>query len=248
MITRAKRLKTLMILALSASALGLAGCGGGDDKGSSDTSSRNGGSSLGGFLLCAALILTSGDDACASAAVSGSSSSGSGRPGSSGSGSSGSGSSGGSGGTLPPSGNHSYLATGDEMEPNNQLINANVPQFAHRIDRDDQTGWIVDGSASDLDDTRDAFALTPRRAYRYRISLCPPGERACENVIGMDPLTLFWRLLDQDGNEITSSQGAHANKTHVMLDAGLMYYVVVDAGDTMGASVEYKLYVYEQSQ
>ena len=134
----------------------------------------------------------------------------------------------------------------DEIEPNNELINSNVPQFAIRTDPNDQTGWIVSGSANDVDDMRDAFALTPRRAYRYRISLCPPGERACENVIGMDPLTLFWRLLDHDGNEIMSSQGASSNKANVELDAGLIYYVVVDAGDAMGVDVEYKLYVFEQ--
>lgn len=239
MIIKSKQLKRLTILALSAGMLGLTGCGegeGGGDK-SPATNSTGGGSSLGNFLFCVALILSSGNDACATAAASGSS------------GSSGGGSSGGSGsgGSTPPVlNNPSYLMTGNEMEPNNDLINANVPQPAYRTDPNDQTGWIVDGSANDIDDTRDAFALTPRRAYRYRIALCPPGERACENAVGMDTLTLFWRLLDQDGNEITSSQGAYSNKTNVMLDAGLMYYVVVDAGDTMGANVDYKLYVYEQ--
>ena len=47
------------------------------------------------------------------------------------------------------------------------------------------------------------------------------------------------------GNEIASSQSAYSNKAYIALDAGLMYYVVVDAGDTMGATVEYKLYVFE---
>jgi hypothetical protein len=217
MILEANQLRTLRILAISACMLGLAGCGGGDDEGENSSASNSGysGISVGGALLCIAQILTSGNDECATAAVSGSSES---------SGSNSGGASGGSGGaTSVTSGNHSYLMTGNEIEPNNELINANVPRFATRTDSNDQTGWVVDGSANDVDDTRDAFALTPRRAYRYRISLCPPGERACENLVGMDPLTLFWRLLDQYGNEITSSQGASSNKTHAMLDAGLMY-------------------------
>jgi hypothetical protein len=132
------------------------------------------------------------------------------------------------------------------MEPNNDLMNANIPQSANRPDPSDQTGWMVNGSANDFNDTRDAFALTPNRAFRYWIALCPPGDvAACSGPVGMDPLTLFWRLLDQDGNEITSSQGAFSNKTLVTLNAGLLYYVVVDAGDTMGVNVQYKLKVFE---
>jgi hypothetical protein len=220
MILEANQLRTLRILAISACMLGLAGCGGGDDEGENSSASNSGysGISVGGALLCIAQILTSGNDECATAAVSGSSES---------SGSNSGGASGGSGGaTSVTSGNHSYLMTGNEIEPNNELINANVPRFATRTDSNDQTGWVVDGSANDVDDTRDAFALTPRRAYRYRISLCP--------------LTLFWRLLDQYGNEITSSQGASSNKTHAMLDAGLMYYIVVDAVLQSGSGSTYR--------
>ena len=245
MIFEAKQLKKRTFLALSACLLALTGCGGGDDEGgnSSAANSSGGGSSLGGVLLCVALVLTSGDDSCVTAAVSGSS--GSSSSGSSSSGSSGD--SGGSSGSPPTAENNSiYLADNNEMEPNNELINANVPQFAIRPDPNDQTGWMVNGSANDANDTRDAFALTPHRSYYYWIALCPPGDvAACSGPIGMDPLTLFWRLLDQDGNEIASSQGAFSNKTRVTLDAGVMYYIVVDAGDTMGTDVAYKIKAFE---
>jgi len=238
MIVCVRYLKRMTILAVSAGLLGLAGCGGGAEE---DNSSADGGSSdaFGYALLCAAVVLVSGDDECVTSAVSGS--------GGTSSGNTGGGSTGGSGGSTPPptSGNHIYLMSNDEMEPNDDLINANVPRFATRTDPTDQTGWFVNGAANDVDDMRDAFALTPRRAYRYRISLCPPGEQSCQDPIGMDTLTLFWRLLDQDGNEVASSQGAISNKSFVSLDAGLIYYVVVDAGDTMGATVDYRLYVYE---
>ncbi len=235
-----KQLKKFIFLAISAAILGLSGCGGGGGGESAPApapDTGDSGSSVGAALLCFALVLVSGDDECVTAAVSGSGSTGS----------SGSGGSSNTGGSPPPtSGNRSYLMDGSEMEPNNELINANIPRFATRTDPNDQTGWIVTGTVNDVGDTRDAFAVTPRRSYRYRIALCPPGERACENLIGMDPLTLFWRILDQDGNEITSTQGAYSNKAHVMLDAGVLYYVVVDAGDAMGVNVEYRLYVYEQ--
>ena len=238
-----KRLKQLTILVLSTCVLVLAGCGGGDDEGghSSVANSSNGGFSLGAALLCTALVLTTGDDSCVTAAVSGSSSSSS-------SGSSGGSVSSGGSSSPPPSAadNNIYLAANNEMEPNNELINANIPQYSSRPDPSDQTGWIVNGSANDFNDTRDAFALTPHRAFRYWIALCPPGDvTACYGPVGMDPVTLFWRLLDQDGNEIASSQGTDSNKTLVTLEAGVLYYIVVDAGDTMGVNVQYKLKAFE---
>jgi len=237
MIIESKCLIRKIILIISACALGLAGCGGGEDDSSSSPSSSDG-TSLGGFLLCVAVVLTSGDDSCASGSSSSSTSSGS------------SNSSSGSGSSANPMQNAAtnsiYLAANNEMEPNNELINANVPQYANRPDPADQTGWMVNGSVNDANDTRDAFALTPHRSYSYWIALCPPGDvTACVGPVGMDPLTLFWRLLDQDGNEITSSQGEYSNKTRVILDAGVMYYIVVDAGDTMGVSVQYKLKAFE---
>jgi len=242
----AKQLKGWKIMAVLACALGLAGCGDEGEGGKkSESRSSGGGSSAGGVVVCVVLFLVSGSDDCVQSVVSGSS---------------GSGSSGGSTSTpqppqppqlpqpqppQPPLNNPSYVMTGDEIEPNNDLINAMVPRFPNRTDPDDQTGWSIRGWANDISDTRDAYAFTPRREYMYRISLCPPGERACENHHGMDTLTLFWRLLDQDGNEITSSQGSWSNKAHLKLDAGLLYYVVVDAGDTMGVTVEYKIAVIE---
>lgn len=238
-----KYLKKLALFTVSAGLLGLAGCGGGEEE---DDSATGDGSSAGYALLCMMVVLVSGDDECVTSAVSG----GGASSGYSGGGTTGSGSTGGStgsGGSTPPatSGNRIYMLANDELEPNDELINANVPRFATRTDPNDQTGWFVNGAANDIDDLRDAFALTPRRAYRYRISLCPPGEQSCQDSVGMDPLTLFWRLLDQDGNEIASSQGAISNKAFVNLDAGLIYYVVVDAGDAMGATVGYRLFVYE---
>ena len=233
--TKSNSLKRLMILALSACALGLAGCGEDDDNKSSSSNSGGGGS-VGGFLFCVAVVLTSGDDSCATNAVSGSG----------GSGSSGSSGSTGSGDSTSTSSNNTvHFERAWEYEPNNDLINANVPLFPTRSNYDDKTGWYLEGKVDDVNDTRDAFALTPRRAFRYRIELCPPGHGSCIPDIGMDPLTIFWRLFDHDGNEITSSQAASSNRQYVNLEAGLMYYVVVDAGDTMGTRVGYRLYVHE---
>ena len=134
------------------------------------------------------------------------------------------------------------------MEPNNDLINANVPLFAGFAGNGStaqQTGWKVSGGIHDIDDLRDSFMLTPRRTYRYRVALCPPEGTSCQDQVGIDPFTVFWRVLDQDGNELLTSEVSASNKNFITLDAGVLYYVTVDAGDTMGVEVGYQLYVYE---
>ena len=35
------------------------------------------------------------------------------------------------------------------------------------------------------------------------------------------------------------------NSRHTTFDAGVLYYLTVDAGDTMGVTVDYRLFVYE---
>jgi hypothetical protein len=60
------------------------------------------------------------------------------------------------------------------------------------------------------------------------------------SLLAMGPLTLFWRLLDQDRNEITSSLGASSNKTRVKLGAGLMYYIAVDSVLQSGSGSTYR--------
>lgn len=237
-----EQLKRIMIAALSAAALGLAGCGGEEGKDKDTESSRDDGLGLGGVLLCTAIVLTSGNDDCVSSAGSGSSGSGGST------GSTGGGTTGGSGGSTTTTTTNQIVKfqRGIELEPNDDLINATVPRFPFGADPGQKMGWYVEGTVNDANDTRDAFALTPRRAFRYRIELCPPGHGSCIPNVGIDPLTVFWRLLDHDGNEIMSSQGATSNKALPNLDAGLLYYVVVDAGDTMGTPVGYRLYVHEQ--
>ena len=237
MSTNTKRCNKFAVLALSAGALALAGCG--DESEGKSKNSSDAGASIGAGLLCFAIVLTSGDDECFTAAVSGGSGSGSGGTGSGGGGT--------GGGQSQPSADQTvYFKRAHELEPNDDLINANVPQFPYRANANEKTGWYAEGAINDSSDTRDVFALTARRDYRYRIELCPPGHGSCIPDIGIDPLTVFWRLLDYDGNEITSSQGDYSNREYVNLNAGLMYYIVVDAGDTMGARVGYRLYVHEQ--
>jgi hypothetical protein len=140
------------------------------------------------------------------------------------------------------------LQGNQEFESNDELANANLPASAARSTADTQIGWYVAGSIDDIADTRDAFAFTPNRTSEYAIALCPPGGSSCDESAEIDTLTAFFRVLDQDGKVLLTSQADtdEGNSHQVTFDAGVLYYVTVEAGDTMGVTVDYRLFVYEK--
>ena len=77
--------------------------------------------------------------------------------------------------------------------------------------------------------------------------LCPPEGSTCSDNSGIDTLTAFFRVLDQGGNVLLTSEADtdDGNSRHTTFDAGVLYYLTVDAGDTMGVTVDYRLFVYE---
>lgn len=248
MFTETKKLKNrvrtaiLLVLPLFAAC----GGGGGDDEAAPSEPSDTG-ASVGGVLACVVVILVSGDDGCASAASSSSGGSGLGGPGDGGYDTGGSDPAdsgpGDSGSTdlLP------RLHRNVELEPNNDLMNANLPMYATRQIPDQPIGWIEVGTINDADDVRDVFAFTPVQAREYMLVLCPPEGTACTDTDGIDTLTAFFRILDQDGNVLLTSQAdtENGNRHQMMLDAGVLYYATVDAGDTMATAVGYRFLAYE---
>jgi len=77
--------------------------------------------------------------------------------------------------------------------------------------------------------------------------LCPPEGSKCSDNSGIDTLTAFFRVLDQGGNVLLTSEADtdDGNSRHTTFDAGVLYYLTVDAGDTMGVTVDHRLFVYE---
>ncbi len=140
------------------------------------------------------------------------------------------------------------LQGNQEFESNDELANANLPESAARSSADTQIGWYVAGSIDDIADTRDAFAFTPERTSDYAIALCPPEGSGCDESAEIDTLTAFFRVLDQDGKVLLTSQADtdEGNSHQTTFDAGVLYYVTVEAGDTMGVKVDYRLFVYEK--
>ena len=243
MIKHKQFLKNLSKLAVLSVFPIIAACGGGggeeDSSGSTSSgsgSTSSGGGGLGYAVVCFATLLVSGNDDCVTAAVSG--------------GSSGSVNSGGSSPPTPPpptsggSDNTIGILGNVEVEPNNDLINANPVAFAGSTGK---VGFYVDGTVDDVSDQADFFTFVRSRAREFRFQLCPPGVMICEQSGSIDTLTAYIDVLDQDGNVILSTQAAKSNVDIMSIDAGISYYVRVVAGDTMATTIGYRLTAYERN-
>jgi hypothetical protein len=227
------RLKDLMRVAVLAVIPLFAACGGGgDDGGDTGDSGASGGNENSGTnpVVCIILILATGDTGCTESDNSPPPSS---PPPSS----------------TPPSsaGAALVLRPYEELEPNDDLANANLPSFPTRSSADQEIGWYADGSIDAINDISDTYAFTPNQTRQYVLALCPPQSSICDRNTGIDTLTAFFRVLDQDGNVLLTSQAdtVNGNKHRMTFNAGVLYYVTVDAADTMGTVVGYRLFVYE---
>lgn len=147
--------------------------------------------------------------------------------------------------TPPPSGSGIAALINDELEPNDSRADANVMGYPTRSGSITHIGWTADGSISDTDDLIDYFAFTAPMSRNYTLRLCPPSGSVCHGTSGLDTLTAFFDLLDQDGRLLLSSQAAAGNTYTMPIDAGVAYYVRVTAGDTMGSVVNYSFQAFE---
>jgi hypothetical protein len=231
MFTNFENLKSLARGAALALLPLIAACGGGgDDPPEKETSGP-------GLITCIVVTLATGENVCQKSSSSEPTSTTQ------------TGMSASQSGQIPVSSSNSgpALQGNQEFESNDELANANLPASAARSTADTQTGWYVAGSIDDMSDTRDAFAFTPNRTSEYAIALCPPEGSSCDESAEIDTLTAFFRVLDQDGKVLLTSQAdtEKGNRHQMNFDAGVIYYVTVDAGDTMGVTVDYRLFVFE---
>lgn len=230
MFTELRTLKNLMRVAILAVFPLFAACGGG---GGDDSSASNDNDGPGvNPIACIIVLLATGENVCADSSDSSPTALSSPPP---------------SSPSPPSSGSEPSLHANQEFEPNGELANANLPSSATRSTPDQTVGWVVAGSINDVTDITDAYAFTPNQAREFYLSLCPPEGSTCSGNSGIDTLTAFFRVLDQDGNVLLTSEADtdDGNRQRATFDAGVLYYLTVDAGDTMGVTVDYRLFVYE---
>lgn len=222
--------KTNVAILLAAS-LSLAACGGGD--GDAAPAQDSGGTSLGEVIICAFLFVLV-DGACVSSSGGGSSS-GVSQPGDIGS--------------LPAFGGLDSsdlptwtIGTVDELEPNNTLGNAQPLNLPTPYPQEAKVGIYVHGNISDTSDLVDTYIITVPVSQDYNFSICNRFLN-CDGGNTADVFQMFFRLLDQDGNVLLSTQADEIgmNTATMYLDAGIVYYVTIHAGDTRTTSVPYRL-------
>jgi hypothetical protein len=229
MFTEIRTLKNLFRVAVLAVFSLIAGCGGGDDSSPSPPDDNVAPGTH--PIVCIIIFLASGDTACGDSSDSSPQSSAP-QP---------------SPPPAPSSSSGPLLHANEEFEPNGELANANLPSSATRNTPDQTVGWVVAGSINDVTDITDAYAFTPNQTRGYHLSLCPPEGSTCSGNSEIDTLTAFFRVLDQDGNVLLTSEADtdDGNRHRTTFDAGVLYYLTVDAGDTMGVTVDYRLFVFE---
>ena len=165
--------------------------------------------------------------------------------------------SGSSGGPLPPIGGgfSVFVTIRNEVEPNNDLNEAD----AHTLPAHDSTanyvGFGVIGSVDDNIDPVDYFVFTVSRAHAFTIKMCPNetgGIPSCAPFSTpeiIDTSVAYFEVLDQNGVLLLSSQGdiAAGNFQEISLDAGIAYYLGVFSEDTVGATKNYVIETVEQA-
>lgn len=206
--------KTISLLMILSVCPFFAACGGDEDGDNNTSSPTNSGGSSGGGLVCLAYLLVSGDDECLSWGASSSSS---------------------SSGSV---GKVIRYTPYDEIEPNNDLLNANPLSFPSSEDLD---GFIVDGSVHDVSDQTDLFTFVRASRHDFEFQLCAHGQRSCDQPGEIDTLTAYFDILNQSGSVVTSTQASSRNSKQMRIEAGTSYYIRVVAGDTMATTVKYEL-------
>lgn len=148
-----------------------------------------------------------------------------------------------------------FVTIRNEVEPNNDLSEADGHTFPAHGSNADYVGFGVIGSVDDTNDPQDYFIFTASRAHAFTIKMCPSetgGIPSCapfSTIEIIDTSVAYFEVLDQNGVLLLSSQGdiEAGNFQDINLDAGVAYYLGVFAEDTVGASKNYVIETVERT-
>ena len=165
--------------------------------------------------------------------------------------------SGSSGGPFPPIGGEFsvFVTIRNEVEPNNDLTEADAHTLPTRGSAANYVGFGVIGAVDDTVDPVDYFVFTASRAHVFTVRMCPnmvgdlPSCAPFGTTELIDTSVAYFEVLDQSGTLLLSSQGdiAAGNFQEITLDAGIAYYLAVFAEDTVGATENYVIETVEKS-
>jgi len=138
-----------------------------------------------------------------------------------------------------------------DVEPNNSISAASVASFPTPYFPEQVVGFFVRGTINNLTDGIDTYAFTAARSRTFAFGLCSSREDPCSIPLhadrSLDVGIAFLSVVDQFGTVLLSSQGDTVNRNvqKMSIDAGVLYYVMVVAEDTMNEDRDYNLTVVE---
>ena len=126
-----------------------------------------------------------------------------------------------------------------ELEPNDTLGNAQPVVFPFCAPLSEYVWVYIKGTLNDQSDIVDSYIMTVPASGDYQLSLC----QWADDCYGRDIYAAFFRVMDQDGHVLFTSQADELgyNNVDMYLDAGVVYYLTVNAGDTLGVDLGYRL-------
>ena len=134
----------------------------------------------------------------------------------------------------------------DEVEPNDSISTANpiaLPSLPSNPA--DLIGFVASGAISNLTDGVDTYSFTAARTRTYVFHLC--ASTGC-GQFNLDVGIAYFNVLDQFGNVLLSTQDDDINGNHgeLSINAGVLYYVMIIAENTMNGVQTYRQYVIEK--
>ena len=140
----------------------------------------------------------------------------------------------------------------DDTEPNNSISTPTQVSLNSRVQNGGRGGFFVDGMFNSSTDPADVFIFTLAAPANIEFSLCFTDSRCSTNPGNrIDVGTAYISVLDQFGDVIWSASNDPdtGNIQTFWLEAGVPYYLMLVAEDTMGSDLAYHLHVVEaQSQ
>jgi len=144
-------------------------------------------------------------------------------------------------------GSTTAYSTAYDVEPNNGIATAFSVSLPIPQNSEYRVGFFANGTINNLTDGIDTYAFTAARSRTFGIQICAPTPPdICRNG-SLDLSAAYFSVLDQFGSVLLSSQGdtVSGNYQEMPIDAGVLYYVMVVAEDTMNVDREYTLRVFE---
>jgi hypothetical protein len=139
----------------------------------------------------------------------------------------------------------------DDIEPNDSISTAAPARLNSRLPGG-RGGFSVKSTFNTVTDPADVFIFTLQTPANIEFTLCF-GDAGCSNNPAgrIDVGTAYIDILDQSGALIWSAakDAQIGNIREIWLDAGVPYYAVLVAADTMGSDLAYRFSAIEaQSQ